>query len=137
VTARVLKNVLVLIADGVADDVGDVIEANDVSFPDTEVWVTNDYSRDPRQFLGTALLRRDGDRIYADISLFDFVPGPATLYPGIGGSCRREETLRAVKDVRINEIAFHAGRNADPRIPCISFPAGPEQAPAPGTDVAK
>lgn len=145
-TARILKNVLVLIADDVPDNTGESLVASELSIHPTEVWVTMDYSRDPRQFLGTALLRLEGDRLYADITIFDFVEGPMTLYPGVGGSSASrgeevvtpERTFWRRRGVTIDEIGLHVGPNVDPRIPTITIPARPvlEDAPAPGTDVS-
>lgn len=62
-----IKDVLVLIADGVPDIHGEVCNVEDIQLRDKPVPVTLDFN--PLQILGLAHLRKEGNCVYADMEL--------------------------------------------------------------------
>jgi hypothetical protein len=123
-----LKNVLVLIADGTPDGDNEVIDASTLLVPTEKVSVRRNY----KELIGTAELRREGNRVFADIELSASVTG--TFTPAIGGMVKQKaQTLYDVIKATvapapsrlfgcsIDGLGFCESSNSDPRISSITL----------------
>ena len=114
---RRFENVVVLLADGVADSTGERVLITDVLLPDCPISVRLDFKLD--QCVGRARLRKEATSVVADVELLDDVDARG-LFPAIGG------VYVSVSDsvppdvrrygVRVDHLGLCRERNADLRI---------------------
>lgn len=112
-----MKNVTILIADGTPDLQGDVIDVNGIELP-KEVPLTHGFYSTPETFLGKAYLRKEGDRIVADLEFVtDRIPAELRkhCYPAIAGYIVERDGA-IIKRCRINQLSISVEANVDPRI---------------------
>jgi hypothetical protein len=104
---KIIKDVLVLIADGTEDAHGDKVLADRVAIAE-QIRVSVNFQHP----VGKAMIRREGDKFIADLEILEnlFVGG---LYPAVGGSLDPRTQI-----VSVCEIGLGKG-NADKRIPPI------------------
>lgn len=116
----VLRSVVVVIADGTPDSQGDILDLDGVELPEV-VPVVGDFSTDPAKVWGHARLRRQGDRVLAEVDLNHRVhPEMAKLlYPAVGGKIKVRQGPR-VTSWSVDSVGLSVTPNADPRIPRLS-----------------
>jgi hypothetical protein len=127
---KIIDDVVVLIADGVADSQGDAFLVDGVQWSIVRVGVGG-FGVDQRP-VGQAHLRREGNHIVAKLEILENVQ-VAGLYPCIGGSSEMlrtghtnfvvESKPRLITACRIYEIALMTRPNADPRIKPLQYEA--------------
>jgi hypothetical protein len=104
------NGVTVLIADGEPDAQGDRFKIEDVALPEGGlVFIRRDF--DIRQPLGRARLRREGNRILADIEILTDADVAGT-YPGVGGIYVGEDR----HGMEVHMLSLSGSANPDKRI---------------------
>lgn len=125
------KNVLILMLDGVADGVGEVIDPETLRFHEDGVAVTVGFPPHGesigKHLLGVARLHLDGDRLLADLRISESLRlrnfpdlKLAEAIPAIGGYSVNQVPDKGgytrLKNVVINQLSLSTEKNADMRI---------------------
>jgi hypothetical protein len=132
---RTLEDVVVLIADGTPDMVGDVFVSEGVKIETgrlmTKVPLT--WNFDLKTPCGTAQLRKDGDRVLADLEIYPdgfrciepLIERGLSIYPAVGGRIEKvqsghgEGSPRIIQECHLTHISL-GDSNTDSRIPPLS-----------------
>lgn len=88
---------------------------------DDLVPVLLDGVQDIRNFIGTAKLRRDGDRILADLSILNNRVPKKPLYPCLHGLVSRRDGTLEVGDFKVRSLSLSPGGNIDKSVEPIDF----------------
>lgn len=111
-------NVVVLIADGKPDSQGDICLIDNVEIPAEDITVRVNF--DPLRPVGKASLRKDGNRVLANIEIFPPYDRPvATLaVPSVGGAYSFRDAGGNC-GLKVREVGLCDGPNTDDRILAI------------------
>lgn len=118
-------DVVVLNADQTPDSVGEIVNIDGIEIPRNPVFLLHEFQKDPGSIFGTALLRKEGNTVLANMEFFPNVIGPELLeicYPAIGGAVLERNDNEIAKCI-IKEIGLSTNPNADSRIPKLGKPS--------------
>lgn len=119
--------VLVLIADGVPDSSGEIINIESLDLSNLEargmnVPVTLNFSSEPDDIIGVAKISVEDTNVYADVTYLDTSKANAKkeipMHPCIGGYIFKKDEINPsiIKKFMITELTFSISGNADRRI---------------------
>jgi hypothetical protein len=115
--------VKVLFLDGQADSTGEVIDPYGVEIETGPVPVSLNFSDEIRDQLGSAILTKAEDGVYADITVADFWKSDEEVLkltiPAVGGVCT-ERDGQTIKKCLIKRIGLSISQNCDKRIKSIA-----------------
>lgn len=103
-------------------------EGNDgnVISPDCQIEINNPVfvyrnfdKTDPKSIIGEAVVTKESDGLYAELSIYDNKPDSKWfkhLYPAIGGRINERNGSGQIIKMRLNEVSLNATPNNDPTI---------------------
>jgi len=111
---------LVLIADDKPDSENEIFDLSKLKLPEEKVSVRLNF--DATKPVGRAMLKLEGNKVYADMEILDNLKG--VLTPSIAGvvdkKIKRDDGV-SVLEARIDFIALTENENSDSRIPKIEL----------------
>lgn len=111
--------VKVLNLDQVPDSSGEVFDPEGISLAEGHVPVQFEFEDDIGSYLGTAVLSRESDGVYAELEILPHqVDAVKTLYPAVGGSVF-ERLGKVLLKTEIRSVGMSTSKNADSRIATV------------------
>lgn len=125
-----LENQVVMIADGTEDIRGDKYFIDSIVLPEKEVPLTLNFL--DKNKIGSAVLKKEGDRVLADMEVTDseiikaIESGDKTLRVGWGIYATIPDSLELentpAQEIKIFGVTLFSGEPVDGRIPVVTAP---------------
>ena len=125
-----LENQVVMIADGTEDSRGDKYFIDSIVLPEKAVSLTLNYN--DKNIIGSAILKKEGDRVLADMEVTDseiikaIESGDKTLRVGWGIYATIPDSLELentpAQEIKIFGVTLFSGEPVDGRIPVVTAP---------------